>query len=232
SEQATAAEIEGAGASGREEPKSGLDAKLRARAARGGLAALGPQAVGLALEVPPVRPPAAMYLLALLGHDVYEQEAARILTREKGLRESWRGKADLAAEFVISGIRDPREPVRAFFQGVRDDALELALASLDAKDPDRRECSQDELYRLGELAKNRLEFVAKGDDPALRSAEARVSAERLAHRIEFRPSRALLRKLGHELEGYSELPFDKRRSLAFELERLGGQDAVPALRQL
>lgn len=232
SEQSTDAEIEAAGALGREEPKSGIETKIRARAARSGLAALGPAAIGLALDVPPVRPPAATYLLGLLARDVYERDARRILAREKGLRESWHGKADLGKDFVLSGTRDTREAVRAFYQNVRDDAVELALSALDSRDADRRECSQDELFRLSDLAKTRLDFIAKGDDPKLRSAEARVAAERISHRVQFHLSRSLIRRLGHELEGYSDLPFDKRRSLAFELERLGGQEAVPALRRL
>jgi tetratricopeptide (TPR) repeat protein len=234
SEQAPQAEVDAAGAAGRDEPKTGLETRLRARSATAGLESLGPAALGLALEVPPVRPFPALRALESIAQDMYTRESARILAvaRPADLDEAWHGRADLAAPFVATGLADKREPVRAFFQRIRDEAIALSLASLESEDPDRRECSQDELYRLSDMARPTLERIAKGLDKEHRTAEARVTAERLAHRIRFRLSKALVRRLGHELEGYSDLPFDKRRSEAFELERLGGPDAVPALRQL
>jgi tetratricopeptide (TPR) repeat protein len=238
SETVTEAELDQSGQIGREEPKSGYEARLRARGARAALASLGPAGLGVALEVPPVRPLAVERQLYVIFAEVYEREARRALKaaghadEARALREAYWGRSDLAVMTVAEGMRDPREPVRSLFQTLRDDALVHALTDLDAADPDQRESAQDELYRLSDLARPTLDRIARGDDKAHASAESRLSAARLSRRIRFRLSRALVRKLGHELEGYAELPFDKRRSVAFELERLGGQDAVPALRAL
>jgi tetratricopeptide (TPR) repeat protein len=228
-------EVDAAGAAGREEPKSPVETQKRARAAACGLVSLGAPAIGLGFDVPPVRPPAALWALSVLSREVYQRDSARVAAsagERDALRAHLKGRADLALPFVEAGMTDSREDVRTFYQAVRDDALELALSGLESADPDRRETSQGELYRLGELARATLVRIARGEHPRLRSAEARLAAARIAHRIEYRLSPVLIRKLGSELEGYEELPFDKRRSVAFELERLGGQDAVPALRQL
>src|SRR5262249_33055013 len=162
--------------------------------------------------------PAERALWAIF-QDVYEGEARRALTGA-AFKTSYEGLGDLSVLTIGVGLRDPRDRVRNAFQTVRDDAVEHGLASLESEDADRREASQDELLRLGDLARMSLDRIAKGGDPKHRSAEAALSSERLAHRIRFHLSRALIRKLGHELEDYETLPFDKRRSAAFELERL------------
>ncbi|MBI3724118.1 tetratricopeptide repeat protein [bacterium] len=241
SEALTEAQIDEAGIVGQDEPRSGRESKLRARAAREALLLLGPPAVGIALEVPPVRKFETERALFSVLRAVYERESARARAAAgdaaavNAFREAWRGAADLAAPFLALGI-DPenerRDSVRALFQLVRDDALDESLKDLGSEDPDRRESSQDALARLGHLARPALERIARGDDKAHASPEAKLSAERLANRIRYRLSPALVRKLGHEMEGYAALPLDKRRSRAFELERLGGADAVPALRAL
>ncbi len=182
----------------------------------------------MAEAVPPVRPPQAVYAIALVAQQLYVRE----VMRGAEIRELYRGRADLASLFVRAGVEDSRRSVHDVFRAIADDAVALALGDLDANDPDRRECAQDELFRLGDLARPSLEKIAKGADAEHKTAEARVSAARLLRRIELKLSRNLIRKIGNELEGYSELPFEKRRSTLFELERLGGADSVPALREL
>jgi tetratricopeptide (TPR) repeat protein len=232
SEQANSLDLESAGAVGREEPKTAIETRMRSLAATGGLVSLGPPALGMAETVPPVRPPQAVYALGLVAQQIYVREVLLLATRAAEIRESYRGRADLAGVVLRAGVEDSRRSVHDAYRAIADDAVALALSDLDANDPDRRECAQDELFRLGELARPALERIAKGTDDAHKTAEAKVSAARLLRRIELKLSRNLIRKIGSELEGYSELPFEKRRSTLFELERLGGADSVPALREL
>lgn len=231
-EPVTPDRAEAAGAPGQDEPRTSFEAHRRAAVARAGLESLGPAALELAYEVPPVRSYACERALWFVSQSVVAAECARATKDARAFRESYRGRADIASVVLAAGLRSDDERVRTAFQAVRDDAVEHALADLESDDPERRETSHDELFRLGELAKYPLERIARGEDKRHASPEARLAAERLQHRIRFHLSSALVRKLGHELEGYESLPFAKRRSLAFELERLGGPDAVPTLRAL
>lgn len=209
--------------------------RARARLARGALAVLGPAVTGPLLDVPPVRPAEHTYALLRVVQHIYLAERSRVLATgsdREAIRASYRGLADLAAPVIAAGVRDEDAAVRATFQAIRDEAVEASLMALDAAEPHVRAGAEDALLRLGGLAQAALERVARGDDPAHASPHAVATARRLARWARYGLSPELVRRLGHDLEGYAELDFRARRARVIELERLGGPHAIPALRAL
>ncbi|MCO5166924.1 MAG: hypothetical protein M9894_11225 [Planctomycetes bacterium] len=218
-------------------PRDWFGRRQRARLARGALALIGPGAAGPLLAVPPARSPEhAAALVAVVQH-VYQAERARAQAAadpaaREAFRASYRGLADLAAPVVAAGVRDEDPSVRATFQAIRDEAVEAALAALDDADADRRAAAEDALLRLEHLALPALQRVARGEDPARAGPHAVEAARRLARWVRFGLSPDLVRRLGHDLEGYEALDYRARRARVIELERLGGPQAIPALRAL
>lgn len=248
-----------AGASGRERPDAGVPTlrledlrdvgavtaqvprdwfgrRQRARLARGALALIGPGAAGPLLAVPPARSPEHTAALVGVVQHVFQAERARALAAadpaaREAFRASYRGLADLAAPVVAAGVRDEDPAVRAAFQAIRDEAVEAALAVLDDADADRRAAAEDALLRLEHLALPALQQVARGED-GRRGAHAVEAARRLVRWVRFGLSPDLVRRLGHDLDDYEGLDYRGRRARVIELERLGGPQAIPALRAL
>jgi tetratricopeptide (TPR) repeat protein len=215
-----------------------LSKRDRARLARGALAHLGPAVTGLALGVPPVRSPEHTAMLLAVTQHIYAAERSRLFAsasdpvKREAFRQSYRGLTDLAAPIVAAGVHDEDAAVRAAFQAIRDEAVEVALTALDAEDADARLGAEDALLRLGGLALPALQRVARGEDPARKSVHAVAAAARLARWVRFGLGHELVRRLGEDLEGYEQLDFQGRRAKVIELERLGGAHAIPALRAL
>lgn len=214
-----------------------LSKRERARKARGALAHLGPAVTGLLLGVPPVRSVEHTAMLLTVTQHIYAAERARLFASSdaaarEAFRQSYRGLTDLAVPIVAAGVRDEDAAVRAAFQAIRDEAVEGALAALDAEDPDSRLGAEDALLRLEALALPALQRVARGEDPARRSVHAVAAAGRLARWVRYGLGHELVRRLGEDLEGYEQLDFQGRRAKVIEVERLGGAFAIPALRAL
>lgn len=236
------------------EPLEWSARRSRARRARGALLLCGPAASGPLLQAPPVRERPELLALA--------QVANRLWARERGLAlqakdpparaaflARYRGLLDLCAPVLGAGLADPDPLVRGLYQSLRDQALSEALPALDASDPQARRWAEEQLFRLGPLARPALQRLAEQAAPtppgegssagggrsralAVASPQARDAAARLAHRIRYAISPELVRRLGDDLPGYAGLPFRVRRERLLELERLGGAEAVPTLRAL
>src|SRR5690606_13519901 len=149
--------------------------------------------------------------LGELAGAIYVAERERALAAEDpaaqaAFRARYRGLADLAAPIVGLGVRDPEARVRALFQGVRDEAIATLLGALDAPEHQGRAAAAAGLLRLGQLAALAVEHVAAGKDAAHASLHAREAATRLARWIRYAITPELVRKLGHDLEGYEALP--------------------------
>ncbi len=233
----TLADLGDLGAISAPQPQDYYGKQRRARRTRGALALLGPAVTGPLLEVPPLRDPVLAAALGELAGAIYVAERERALAAEDpaaqaAFRARYHGLADLAAPIVGLGVRDPEARVRALFQAVRDEALATLLDALDAPEHEARAAAEAALLRLGPLAGPAVEHVAAGKDAAHASLHAREAAARLARRIRYAISPELVRKLGHDLAGYEKLPFRERRRQVFELERLGGVDAIPTLRAI
>jgi tetratricopeptide (TPR) repeat protein len=213
-----------------------LGKRARARQARGALVALGPGVCGPLLAVPPVRPPEHSAVLVFVVQRLYVAERARLLAADAAGREAfragYRGLADLAAPLVAAGVRDEDATVRATYQAIRDEALSAGLAALDDPDPDLRGGAEDALLALEGLARPALERIARGDDPARQGVQVKDDAARLARWIRYGLDQELVRRLGDDLADYEALDYRARRARVFELERLGGAQAIPALRAL
>jgi len=210
--------------------------RRRGRRARGALVLLGPAVTGALLAAPPVRPVEVQRALVDVVERIYARERERALAGAArgdaaAFRADYRGLADLAAPVVALGVRDDEAAVRAAFQAIRDEAVDGAVAALDAPGSGARQAAADALLRLGALARPQLERVARAA-PGEASVAAREGAARLVRRIRYGLSDELVRRLGDDLAGYAELPFRERRARVIELERLGGPAAVPALRAL
>lgn len=219
------------------EPTEWAVRRQRARRARGALLRLGPAVTGWLIQVPPVRDAAELRSLGLVVRRIHEEERALALAAtdepaREAFRARYRGVLDLAWPVLQLGLADPEAAVRARYQELRDQALAESLPALAAEDAQVRRAAEDQLFRLGPLAAPALGRIARGEDRANSSAHARDAAERLARRIRFGLSRELVRRLGDDLAGWDALPFRQRRERVLELERLGGGEAVPALRAL
>jgi len=215
------------------EPMDWFSRRERARRARGALSLLGPAVTTHLLRVPPARERNLERVLLVVAGHIYERERGRALaaatpSARQAFLDSYRGLADLAGPIVAAGIRDDDARVRDLFQEARDQVLRASLAGLSASNPAVREVAEDSLFRLGELVRPSLVKLAESGE----TAQARESAARLAQRIRWGLSRALILRLGHTLEGFEELPFRERRARVFELERLGGAEAIPTLRAI
>lgn len=226
-----------AGSIAAETPQTWFEKQAAARRARGALVALGPPVSGLLLEVPPLREAEHAQALQRIVAVIVQRERARALAAasppaREAFRASYRGVADLAAPVLVAGLRDPAPRVRALFQQVRDEVLEEAIARLDAPEPPLREAAEEALFRLGAVSRQPLERIAAGKVPGRDSAHIRAAAARLARRIRYGVTPELVRRIGHDFADYARLPFRERRQRVIELERLGGEHAVPALRAL
>jgi tetratricopeptide (TPR) repeat protein len=209
----------------------------RARRSRAALVLLGPFLTGAMLRVPPLRDAPLTRALGELAQAIYARERALAkAATEPASRAAFRARylrrADLAVPLVAAGTRDADPIVRAHFQAIRDRALEASLDALAATDAERRERAEDVLYQLEGLAQLSLSNVAAGRDPKHTTAHEKSAATRLLRRIRFGLSRALIRRLGHDLDGYGDLPFRERRERVFEIGRLGGAEAIPCLRSI
>jgi tetratricopeptide (TPR) repeat protein len=219
-----------------EVPQDWFGKRTVALRARSALVVLGPAVTGFLVEVPPVPEAAHARALSQVIGAIYVRERKRALDASAEAREAfqgrYRGLADLCVPVISTGLRDPDGQVRRAFQQVRDEVLEGALDGLDADDPRVRGAAEATLTRLGSLAAQPLERIAAGKVAERSSAQSRAAAERIARRIRFGISAELARRLGHDLEGYDALEFRARRQMVFELERLGGKEAIPTLRAL
>lgn len=218
-------------------PTEAAGKRTRGRLARGAVLFLGPAATGPLLTVPPLRDAALTTVLRGLAARIYLRERQLALACQSAAEKAafsarYAGISDLASPVIAAGIRDEQAGVRALFQGIRDAALERALRGLDAKQPDARRQAEDELLRLGDIATLSLQAIAAGRDGQRQSAHARASAARLLRWIRYGLDADLVRKLGHDMADYSELPFRERRARVFEIGRLGGAEAIPCLRAL
>lgn len=210
---------------------------VRAQRARAALRLLGPAITQPMLRLPPVREAPLARLLLQTAEEIFARErAAAAAAGDEAQREAfkarYRGLADLASPIVAAGVSDAEAPVRALFQAVRDESLGATLSALESPSADARELAEEALFRLGGLATIHLQAVAAGRDPELQSVQAKAAAERIARRIRFGLTRELILRLGQDLEGYEQLSFRERRALVFEIERVGGAEAIPCLRAL
>jgi len=214
-------------------PRDWAGRRSRARRARSALLALGPAVTGPLLEVPPLRTPVHTAVLEHVAGRIYAHEREVLLKEgEAALRARLAGLTDLAVPVVAFGLRDPLPAVRAAFQALRDEAIEGAVAALEDPSHDAREAAEATLLRLDALAGPALSRVARGEEPRHAIPQARAAAARLERRIRFGLGPELVRRLGDELDGYETLDFRARRARVIELERLGGTEAIPALRAL
>lgn len=219
------------------EPTEWAVRRQRARRARGALLKLGPAVTGPLLQVPPVRDADEERALSVVTGRIWEVERELALAADQpaereAFRARYRGILDLAWPILLLGLVDREAGVRACFQELRDQALAESLPALAAEDPDVRRAAEDQLFALGPVAAPWLLRVAKGEDRENSSAHAKDAATRLGRRIRWGLSRELIRRLGDDLAGYESLPFRGRRERVLELERLGGVEAIPALRAL
>lgn len=226
------------------EPVEWSSRRERARRARGALLACGPAVTGALLRVPPVREASELRALWLVVERLWAEERRQALAAgDDPAREAflsrYQGLLDLCAPLLQLGLRDPEAGVRGLYQTLRDRALAETLPALDAPEPEVRSAAEEALMRLGPLARPALLRLAHGDQEQLlrrgeqpASVQVREAAGRLAHRIRLGVSAELVRRLGDDLSGYDALPFRERRARLIELERLGGKEAVPALRAL
>lgn len=210
---------------------------VRAQRARAALRLLGPAITQPMLRLPPVREAGLARLLLLTAEEVFARERAAAVAasgevEREAFKARYRGLADLASPILAAGMSDAEAPVRALFQAARDESLAQALSALASPSADAREEAEDVLFRLGGLATIHLQAVAAGRDPQLQSVQAKAAAERIARRIRFGLTREMILRLGQDLEGYEQLPFRERRALVFEIERVGGAEAIPCLRSL
>ncbi|MBL4845939.1 MAG: hypothetical protein JKY65_10460 [Planctomycetes bacterium] len=220
-----------------EQPSEAYPTWVRGQAALAALELLGPAVSHPMLRFPPVREAGlARVLLATAGRIYAAERALALQALEPKAREAfrtrYRGLCDLATPVVAAGMRDADAQVRGLFQAVRDEALEGALSDLDSAVPDERLHAEEVLFRLGTLAQIHLQAVAAGRDSKRTSAQSIAAAKRLLRRIRFGLTRALVIRLGQDLEGYEDLSFRERRATVFEIERLGGAESIPCLRAL
>jgi tetratricopeptide (TPR) repeat protein len=217
-------------------PETWFEKRQVAKRARSALVRLGPPATGFLFEVPPLIPQDHARVLGYVLEEIYQNERKQILALAPEARRAFRarysGVADLALPVVASGLRDSDRGVRAMFESIRDDVLETSLNGLDDPDSRVRNAAEDTLYQMGGLSLQRLLRVASGKDTQRGSAQCIEAATQLARRIRYGISRELLRRLGHDFEGYADMTFRERRAWVFEVERLGGEEAIPALRAL
>ncbi|HBP19330.1 MAG TPA: hypothetical protein DEA08_16260, partial [Planctomycetes bacterium] len=190
-------------------PTEAAGKRARGRRARGAVLFLGPAATGPLLTVPPLRDAGLTNVLRGLAGRIYLRERELALACQSAAEKAafsarYAGISDLASPVIAAGIRDEQAGVRALFQGIRDAALERALAGLDAKQPDARRRAEDELLRLGDISTLSLQAIAAGRDAKHQSAHARASAERLLRWIRYGLDAELVRKLGHDMAGYDE----------------------------
>ncbi len=202
-----------------------------AEAARASLLAAGLPIARFLVVVPPLRDREVAFELRRVGGEIYAARVEAITEANDAERTRLHRRAvalaDLGAPVIRGGVADERPEIAAFYQAVAAEALEAAFAGLTGDDPRARTRATERIYVLGELAKERLEELAAGDDPDLR-----FRAERLLRRIHFRITDDLYDRIGHTLEGYEERGFRERRTACLELERLGGEEAVPTLRRI
>ncbi len=93
----------------------------------------------------------------------------------------------------------------------------------------RRVAAAESLFRLGDVARPALEGLAARKDA---TAHERHEAKRLLQRIRWSISEELYERIGGLLEGYEDLAWRERRRIAYEVEKQGGPEAVPALRKI
>lgn len=220
-----------------EQPSEAYPKWIRGQAALAALRLLGPAVTQPMLRFPPVREAGLARALYETAQQTYEAErklaqAATEAPARAAFQARYRGLCDLATPVVLAGTRDEDAQVRALFQGVRNEALEAALSGLASKVPDERVHSEDVLFRLGALTQVHLQAVVEGRDTKRSSPQAKAAAARLLRRIRYGLSRALIVRLGHDMEGYEELGFRERRAQVFEIERLGGAESISCLRAL
>lgn len=96
----------------------------------------------------------------------------------------------------------------------------------DANDH-RRRLAEDWLYSYGASAQEVLGRMATSGKP-----DVEHRARGISQRIKWRVSRALFESLGHTLEGFEEQAWMQRRFSVFLIEKQGGREAVPTLRQV
>lgn len=203
------------------EPLDRRTKAARAARARAALRLLGPPVTTELLRVPPAREQVVEVALIEVALEIYADERQRALSEpEATFLARYAGLADLAMPIVVTGIEDEDPSVRARFVAVRDASLQAALAWLESDDARQREVAQATLLRWGPLAK-----------PALAKREGPV-ARRIERWIDFGLDDDLVLRLGHDFEGYAGLAYRERRERVIELERLGGTEAIPALRAL
>ncbi|MCA8924405.1 MAG: tetratricopeptide repeat protein [Planctomycetes bacterium] len=173
------------------------------------------------LRVPPARDQAVEVALIEVALEIYAAERARALSEPADVFAArYAGLADLAMPIVVTGVADEDATVRARFEAVRDRSLAAALERLASDDPQQRSLGEATLLRWGPIAKERLAAVEG------------ATARRVERWIDFGLDGELVLRLGHDFAGYAELAYRERRARVIELERLGGEEAIPALRAL
>ncbi|MEZ6188980.1 MAG: tetratricopeptide repeat protein [Planctomycetota bacterium] len=203
------------------EPLERAERRRRAERAKAAIRLLGPALTTELLRVPPPREQVVEVALLEVALDVYAAERERALREpEAEFLARYAGLADLAMPIVVTGIQDEDATVRARFAAIHERSLQEALGLLAAEDAALREVGEATLLRWGPLA---LETLAAQEGP---------TARRLERWIEFGLDGELVLRLGHDFAGYAELPYRERRAQVIELERLGGEQAIPALRAL
>jgi tetratricopeptide (TPR) repeat protein len=135
--------------------------------------------------------------------------------------------AHLAQPLLEMGLRDKRPEIRKEIRAILDTILRRYLGDLNSPDASTRNYAREGLYGLAELAIPSLEKRVRSE-----SAHERYFAKRLLRRIHFRISRRLYNRIGHLLEGYEQKDWRERRSTAYEIEKLGGKEAIPTLRRI
>lgn len=220
-----------------EQPSEAYPKWVRGQAALAALELLGPAVTQPMLRFPPVREaPLARALLETAQRTYAAERQLALQAKEAPARDAFRGRyrglCDLATPIVLAGVRDKDAQVRGIFQTIRNEALEAALSGLASEVPDARVHSEDVLFRLGALTQIHLQAVVEGRDSKRTSPQAKAAAARLLRRIRYGLSRALIVRLGHDMAGYEKLGFRERRAQVFEIERLGGAEAISCLRAL
>ena len=136
-----------------------------------------------------------------------------------------RGLVPLSAPLLSHLARGEDPPGRAAAALRR--AAEEEVGRLDSNTYGEREEAAEVLFRMGDTAEPVLREASLSGDPHISHA-----AGRTLQQIRWGISTSLARKIGDRLEGYEKREWRERRAEIHRLQRLGGEEAVPALRRI
>lgn len=168
---------------------------------------------------------------AKLLADLRERLAGEATSPDETVRARAAGRlarlGPLAAPLTATLARSDDARAREVGERARDLATARLVPLVSSELHVARTFAAESLYGMGELARPALERLAREGTP-----DERYRAQRLLRRIDWGISDELYRRTGHLLEGFEESPWRDRRMIAYELEKQGGSEAVPALRRI